>query len=101
MTNLMPLWKIEEQLEALVNCADSCPEELREELQARIAEYLGAEASKIDQVGAMLTSFDAVAESAKVEIARLRERQQRAERSAERLEAYVLHVLRARGTWRT
>jgi hypothetical protein len=65
MTNLMPLWRIEEELEALVNSADLCPEELHEELEARIAQYLGAEASKIDQVGAMLSSFDAVAENAK------------------------------------
>jgi hypothetical protein len=97
MTNLLPLWRIEEELEALVNSVDTCPEELQEQLEAQITRYLGAEASKVDQVGAVLTSFDATMESAKREIERLRARQQSVQKAAERLEAYILRVLHARG----
>jgi hypothetical protein len=96
MTNLLPLWKIEQELEVLVDSLDTCPDELRPELEERISEYLGAEASKVDRVGAVLASLDSVAESAKREIERLRARQQAAEKTAARLEGYVLHVLRAR-----
>ena len=96
MTNLLPLWKIEQELEVLVDSLDTCPDELRSELEERISEYLGAEASKVDRVGAVLASLDNVAESAKREIERLRARQQAAEKTAARLEGYVLHVLRSR-----
>jgi hypothetical protein len=92
----MPLWKIEEELEALVNSLDTCPEELRPELEARIAEYLGVEVDKVDRVGAVLSSLDGVAANAKTEIERLRARQQSAEKAANRLEEYILHVLRER-----
>jgi hypothetical protein len=92
----MPLWRIEEDLEALVNSLDTCPEELRPELEASIAEYLGAEVDKVDRVGAVLSSLDGVAANAKTEIERLRQRQQSAEKAAQRLEGYVLHLLRER-----
>jgi hypothetical protein len=71
----MPLWKIEEELEALVNSTDTCPEELRPELEARIAQYVGAAIDKVDRVNAVLCSFDDVAANAKTEIERLRARQ--------------------------
>jgi hypothetical protein len=96
MKDLGPLWQIEETLEALVDSLDGCPDELRPELEARIAEYLGAEVDKVDRVAAVLSSLDGVVESAKREIDRLRARQQSAEKAAGRLEAYVLHVLRQR-----
>jgi hypothetical protein len=96
VTNLLPLWRIEEELEALVNSVDGCPDELRPDLEAKIAEYLSASAEKVDKVDAVLASLDGVAESARREIERLRERQQSAERSSRRLEGYVLRVLRER-----
>jgi hypothetical protein len=96
MKDLGPLWQIEETLEALVDSLDGCPDELRPELEMRIAEYLGAEVDKVDRVAAVLSSLDGVAENAKREIDRLRARQQSAERAAGRLEAYVLRVLRQR-----
>jgi hypothetical protein len=92
----MPLWTIERELEALVDSLDTCPDELRPELETRIAEYLGAEVEKVDRIGAVLSSLDAVSANARTEIERLRARQQSAERAARRLESYVLHVLRER-----
>jgi hypothetical protein len=96
MTNVLPLWRIEEELEALVNSVDTCPEELRPELEARITEFIGAEINKVDHVSEVFGSLDNVVESAKREINRLRERQQSAERTKEQLAKYVLHVLRER-----
>jgi hypothetical protein len=96
MNDLEPLWKIEEELRALVDSVETCPEELRAELEARIARYVGAEIDKVDRVGAVLSSLDGVAANAKAEIDRLRARQQSAERARARLEDYVLRVLRER-----
>jgi hypothetical protein len=97
MTSLMPLWRIERELEILLDSMDMCPtDELRTELEMRISEYMSAEASKIDHVGWVFTSLDNVVESAKREAERLRLRQQVAERTAARLEQYVLSVLRRR-----
>jgi hypothetical protein len=96
MNNLEPLWEIEEELRALVDSAETCPEELRAELEERIARYVGAEIDKVDRVGAVLSSLDGVAANAKAEIDRLRTRQQSAERARARLEDYVLRVLRER-----
>jgi|SRR5215471_7384854 len=93
MTNLMPLWRIEEDLEALINSVDTCPPELQPELEARIEEYLAGEAAKVDRIEGVLLSLEAVQANAKTEIERLRARQQSAERAARRLERYVLHVL--------
>jgi len=59
-------------------------------LEARIAEYVTAEAQKVDRVAAVLASFDAVAANAKTEIERLRARQQSAEKAAQRLEAALV-----------
>jgi hypothetical protein len=96
MNELAPLWQIEQELEALLDSAATCPEELRPELEARIAEYVGAEVNKVDRVDAVLTSLDGVVENAKREIDRLRARQQSAQKASERLAGYVLRVLRER-----
>jgi hypothetical protein len=96
MTNLLPLWQIEDELAALIDSVDTCPEELRPELETRISEYLGAEAAKLDRVNAVFNSLDAVQRNAKLEIERLRARQQSAQKAAERLEEYILRLLRAR-----
>lgn len=93
---LAPLWQIEETLRTLVDSVETCPDELRAELEAQIAEYLGAEVEKVDRVGAVLSSLEGVAANAKAEIDRLRARQQSAERARARLEEYVLRVLRER-----
>jgi hypothetical protein len=97
MTDLEPLWKIEEELAALVDSIETCPEDLKEELEARIAQYVGAEVSKVDRIAAVLASLDGVAANAKNEIDRLQQRRQSAEKAAARLEGYVLHVIRGRG----
>jgi hypothetical protein len=96
MNDLMPLWQIEQELETLLDTLAGCPDELRPELEARIAAYVTAEIDKVDRIGAVLSSLDSVAANAKTEIERLRERQQSAERRARQLEQYVLRVLRER-----
>jgi hypothetical protein len=96
MTNLQPLWHISQELETLIDSLDTCPDELLGELEARIAQYVGAEVEKVDRIAAVLSTLDAVAASAKTEIDRLRARQQSAQRNAEKLEQYILHVLHQR-----
>jgi hypothetical protein len=97
MMNLEPLWQISQELEALVDSLDTCPDELRPELEARVAQYLGAEVEKVDRIAAVLSSLDGVQANARAEIERLHQRQESAQRAAKRLEGYVLHVLRERG----
>ena len=96
INDLEPLWKIEDELRALVESVETCPDELRPELEARIARYVGAEIEKVDRIGAVLASLEGVQANAKAEIDRLRARQQSAQHTAERLEDYVLRVLRTR-----
>jgi hypothetical protein len=96
MTDLT-LYKIEQELETLLDSVETCPDELRPELEEQIARYVGAEVDKVDRIGTVLSSLDNVQAHAKAEIDRLRERQQSAERAGKRLEGYVLHVLRQRG----
>lgn len=96
MQDLEPLWKIEDELRTLVDSLETCPEELRPELEAQIARYVGAEVEKVDRIGAVLASLESVQANAKAEIDRLRARQQSAQHTAERLEDYVLRVLRER-----
>lgn len=96
MSALQPLWRIEQELEALIDSIDVCPPELEQELATRIAEYVSAEVDKVDKVSAVLTSLEGVAANAKAEIDRLHQRQQSAEKAAARLKGYVLHVLRQR-----
>jgi len=94
---LQPLWKIESELEALLDSIDTCrDDELRLELEARIVQYVGAAAEKVDRIAAVLSTLDAVAANAKTEIDRLRVRQQSAEKAGQRLEQYVLRVLHER-----
>jgi hypothetical protein len=95
MTDLT-LYKIETELESLLDTLDVCPEEQRQELEEQIARYIGAEVDKVDRIGAVLSSLDSVQAHAKVEIERLRSRQQSAERNARQLEQYVLRVIRQR-----
>lgn len=96
MNDLEPLWKIEEELETLLDTLDVCEPELRPELEARIAAYVGAEIQKIDNIASVLASLEHVEHNAQAEIERLRARQQAAQRAAERLKAYLLRVLRQR-----
>lgn len=96
MTALEPLYKIEAELEALVDSLETCPEELRPELEARIAHYMGQEIEKVDRVNAVLSALEYTAKNARTEIDRLRDRAQAADRAAERLKAYVLHVIQQR-----
>lgn len=93
----LSLWQIEDNLISLIDSWDTCPPDLRPELEERIAEYVTAEASKVDGVNHVLRSLEFVAQNAKNEIERLRERQHSAERNAERLKEYILRVLHARG----
>jgi len=102
-----PLWAIEEELEMLLDSLDSCEEEHREELSLKIETYVGKLASKVDSIAGVLKSLEAVQENAKNEIDRLRAREKAAERAMNRLEGYLLEVLRKRpdqklkGKWTT
>ena len=96
MTNLEPLWRIEEELQALMDSAETCPPELKPELETRIEQYLAGEVAKVDRIHGVLLALEAVQANARTEIERLHERQRAAERSAERLKEYVLRVLRQR-----
>jgi septation ring formation regulator EzrA len=91
-----PLWEIEEDLEALLDSLDSCPEEHREELSLKIEQYVGRLATKVDSIAGVLKSLESVQENAKNEIDRLRAREKAAERAQNRLESYLLEVLRKR-----
>jgi Gp157 protein len=94
--NLEPLWQIEDELEALVDSLDTCPDELRPELEQRIGEYISKEAVKVDRLAAVLTQRENVQSNAKTEIERLRARGESAQRAGKRLERYILEILRKR-----
>ena len=96
MRDLMPLWQIDQDLEALIDSREVCPAELLPELETKIAEYFGAEIEKVDRVGAVHSSLQAQVANARTEIERLHARQQSAERAIYRLEQYLLAILRRR-----
>jgi hypothetical protein len=96
MTSLMPLWELEQELTALLDSIDVCPPELQPELEQRISQYLASAVEKVDKIGGALAALEAVQANARTEIDRLRDRQQSAERSAERLKEYIIHLLRQR-----
>lgn len=95
MTDLT-LYALESELESLLDSVETCPDELREELEERITEYVSAEAVKVDNVGKVLSQLDSVQAHARSEIERLRIRQQAAERAQRNLEVYILHLLARR-----
>lgn len=95
MTELT-LYTLESELEALLDSVETCPDELREELEAKITKYLDAELSKVDNIGWVLSTLDNVQVHARTEIARLRTREQAAAKAAQSLETYILHVLARR-----
>lgn len=94
--NLEPLHQIESDLTDLLESMDACPDELKPELEQRIAEYVRKEAAKVDRIGAVFATLEAVQTNAKAEIDRLRARQYSAASAAGRLERYILHILHER-----
>ena len=94
---LQPLWVIDEELRALFDSIETCPDELQPELQARIAEYVAREAVKIDQTAHVLAALDYEQKAAGDEIARLSERKRAAKASQDRLEGYLCRIIAARG----
>ena len=97
LKDLEPLWKIEDELQALLDSDETCQDELRSELQARLARYVTAEVEKVDRIGHVLSSLDDVQFHARAEIERLQQRRQSAEKAAGRLEQYLLRILEQRG----
>jgi hypothetical protein len=91
-----PLWAIEEELEMLLDSLDSCEEEHREELSLRIETYVGKLVSKVDSIAGVLKSLENIQMNAKAERDRLMAREKAAERAQNRLEGWVLEVLRKR-----
>lgn len=95
MTELT-LYALESELEALLDSVETCPDELREELEERLTRYLAAEAIKVDNVGKVLSQLASVRAHARSETERLRIREQAAEKAERNLEAYILHILARR-----
>jgi hypothetical protein len=97
MTDMLaPLWKLDDELMALLNSVDVCEADLKPELEAKIAEYVQAEVQKVDKIAGLLCSLEAQQAAARTEIERLQERRRSAERASQRLESYILSVLRQR-----
>jgi len=94
---LEPLWKIDETLLALMESIETCPEELKPELQADIETYLCKEATKVDQTAHVLAALEWEEKAASDEMARLAERKRVAKAARERLEAYLCRIIAARG----
>lgn len=94
---LQPLWQIEEELVALLDSIETCPDEFQPELQQRITEYLAREATKVDQTAYVLKTLDYEQQAAADEIARLSDRKRAAKASQDRLETYLCRIIAARG----
>ncbi len=94
---LEPLWKIDETLLALMESIETCPDELKPELQADIELYLGKEVAKVDQTAHVLASLEYEEKAAGDEIERLAERKRVAKAARERLESYLCRIIAARG----
>lgn len=94
---LEPLWKIDETLLALMESIETCPEDLKPELQADIDLYLGKEAAKVDQTAHVLAALEYEEKAAADEMERLAERKRGAKAARERLESYLCRIIAARG----
>jgi len=94
---LEPLWKIDETLLALMESIETCPNELKPELQSDIDSYLGKEAAKVDQTAHVLAALEYEEKAAGDEMARLAERKRVAKAARERLESYLCRIIAARG----
>ncbi len=95
---LEPLWKIDETLLALMESIETCPEELKPELQADIELYLGKEAAKVDQTAHVLAALEYEEKAAADEMARLAERKRVAAAARGRLESYLCRIIAAHGS---
>ena len=96
-TALEPLWQIDETLRALMESIETCPDELKPELQADIERYLGKEVAKVDQTAHVLASLEYEEKAAGDEMARLAERKRVAKAARDRLESYLCRIIAARG----
>ncbi len=94
---LEPLWKIDETLLALMESIETCPDEMRPELQADIELYIGKEAAKVDQTAHVLAALEYEEKAAADEMARLAERKRVAAAARGRLESYLCRIISARG----
>jgi hypothetical protein len=94
---LEPLWKLDETLLALMESIETCPEELKPELQADIELYLGKEVAKIDQTAHVLAALEYEEKAANDEIVRLGMRMSAARNARKRLEDYLCRIIAARG----
>jgi len=94
--NDLTLYSVVDTLPALMDSYDlteeGSPE--RAECEAEIRRYMEALPRKVDGVSRMLAHLESQAELAAKEIARLQRRKARFERAQERLEGYVMDVLR-------
>ncbi len=97
MSTALALYAIEDELQALTDSLETCPPELEAELQARIADYMALEQSKVDQVAHFLASLEYGRKARKDEVARLQEECKAIDHALEKLEGYVCRVIMASG----
>ncbi|HLH43120.1 MAG TPA: siphovirus Gp157 family protein [Bryobacteraceae bacterium] len=91
------LYEIEDSLQALIETGDSVTPEMEDAFQAELSAALHTAASKRDRVAQFLAFCDSQKALAKQEIDRIRKRQAAFEKAAERLESYVVAVIKSLG----
>lgn len=92
------LYEIADHLGALLDTVDMCDsDELRAECEQEIQNYVELQLRKVDGIASYLTHCEGQQDFAKRELERLTARKKRYERRQERLEGYVVAVLRKLG----
>ncbi len=92
-----PLWKIDETLLALMESIETCPDEMRDELQADIERYVCMETAKVDQTAHVLAALEYEEKAASDEMARLAQRMAATMKARKRLEHYLCRIIANRG----
>jgi hypothetical protein len=91
------LYNISENLAALVNSVDTCPEELRADLDREIDEAISIAVQKVDNFARYLVHLESQEQLAGIEAKRLKQRENYFLRTKERLEQYAIRIMRIHG----
>jgi hypothetical protein len=97
-TTAMTLYRIEEDLLALCDTAELVAPDKEQEFLDQFAATLLQARTKRDAIGHVLSSLEAQASLAEIEIKRLRDRKGWIEHAVERIEHYVVRVIEGLGT---
>lgn len=92
------LYVIQDDVQALLECADTVAPEQEADYIADLARLLGERRDKTDAVAQFLAHCESQIDFAKAEIARLQERKASFETHLDRLKGYVVRVMDATGT---